>query len=116
MTNQDPSVVDSICKSHDGSVTLTIIEHRDWSDQAEILKELQLKLSNYVTFILNGGLRAQKEFESASIFKIDLMCQFEPPATIQKFFEQALEFTLRHKIDFTVTYFRDRLSGSRRIF
>ena len=103
MTTEDHLVVDCIAQADDGSVTLIMVEPREWTDVALMLADIEKKLTAYVTFVIRGGLAAQPSLKPTDKIRIDLSCQHVPPASVQPLFEQALAFTTSRKIDFTVS-------------
>jgi hypothetical protein len=103
MTTQDHDVVDGISQRHDGTITLLMIEPREWTKPATLLADIEKKLSNYVTFVSRGGLADQPTLKPSLNIRIELSCQHAPPPATQRLFEQALAFTRSNNIDFVVT-------------
>jgi hypothetical protein len=116
MTAEDHTVVDCISQADDGSVTLTLVEPREWTNVPVMLADIEKKLSAYVAFVVRGGLSAQRELKPTEKVRIDLACQHAPPDSVQPLFEQALGFTTSKKIDFTVSQYLAKDVPPKRLF
>ena len=80
-----------------------MVEPREWTDVPAMLADIEKKFSAYVTFVIRGGLAAQAGLKPTEKVRIDLTCQYAPPASVQPLFEQALAFATSKKIEFTVS-------------
>ena len=116
MNTQDHGVIDIISQEHDGTVVLMMVEHREWTDLRAIASDLERKFSGYLTFILKGGIDAQKEFKPRTAVRIDLVCQHQPPAVAHGLFQQMLDFATQKKIDFVVHHDRGDGTEATRVF
>jgi hypothetical protein len=116
MTTQDHVAVDILSQDHDGTVVLTMIEPRDWSEIGTIIPDLEKKFSAYMNFILKGGVAAQKGLKSSDKARIDLRCQHIPSAKAQALFQQMLEFSTAQKVDFVVHHHANGEKNGKRFF
>lgn len=62
--------IDFTLKSDDGSITLVISDHLDWSEVDEHLHQLQEKINVYIGFIEGGELHRQFPEAKGKVVKI----------------------------------------------
>jgi hypothetical protein len=56
---EDPDSVDLVVARRDGTVVLSMFEERPWDGSDERLRELEDKVSAYVSFVVDGHMRRQ---------------------------------------------------------
>lgn len=83
--------VDLITKRGSDWVVLIMVQVAEWDDSEDQRSGLQAKLSNYLSFVLDGGLAAQHPSLARAQWTIRLDCQSEPPPHTRQFLQSAQE-------------------------
>jgi hypothetical protein len=78
MTVDQPNVVDFVSyNSNRDCVTLTMVEHRPWGSDGQLLLDLQAKASTYLTYALDGQLI--KDYPHLSGKRVEFCLAFSQP-------------------------------------
>ena len=86
-------------------VVLTISEERKWTGSDAEMRKLQDKLSNYLSYAVDGGLvRKFPEYAAKSV-RIRLDCVHAPPPNTLEFLDEARRRLSDHKVDLVVSVF-----------
>ena len=103
---QDPITVDLVAVTAEGQVVLIMVEDRQWDGSNERVLELQTKISNYVSFALDGQMiRLYPEAEGRSL-AIQLDCTSEPDDSIHRFLQQIEPRLAAHGIELKINLLR----------
>src|SRR5712691_1297718 len=105
MPVSNPNVIDAISQDRaTQEVRLTMTEHRDWSDDARQLEDLNLKINSYVWIVESGQLFEHDPSYEGRQVRFDLYCQVRPPDALLNRLS-ALEGEVRsHGMSFTVRF------------
>ena len=75
----DPSKVDLVSLAADGSVNLWVVQPNAWDGSDSEIQALQLKIHNYVSYALDGGMAADYPETVGQPWKIVVHSQAGPP-------------------------------------
>jgi hypothetical protein len=83
-------------------VTLAMVEERDWDGSEERLLELQTKINNYMSFVLDGQFaQAYPQYKDKEI-EFQLNCSSPPDARTSTFLEQVKNALKQYDITWTM--------------
>jgi hypothetical protein len=100
----DPSTVDLVVARRDGSVVLSMFEERPWDGSDERLRELEEKISAYLSFVIDGHMQRQHpdlERDQVTI-RLDYMSRMDErtramlPSIEATLAEYGIDFAIRH--------------------
>ena len=100
----NPSVIDVV--SHNPQtdiVSIGMIEEREWDGSEERILELQAKIQNYFSFIVDGQLHRMYPAYSDKHVEMRLFCSHLPDSETDAFLHQVREKLSQHKIGFVVS-------------
>ena len=103
---ENPTVIDFVGhNSRTDQVTLAMVEERVWDGSEERLLQLQTKINNYLSFVLDGQFaQLYPDLRDKSlIFQLD--CSFAPDANTYSFLNQVRNALTNHKIGWAVKVF-----------
>lgn len=100
---ENPAVIDFIgYNPQTDKVTIAMIEERNWNGSEEQLQQLQEKINNYLSFVLDGQLaRTYAEYKNKKVV-FQLNCSFPPDARTHTFLEQVKNALGQYEIDWIV--------------
>jgi len=100
---ENPSVIDFIgYDPQTDKVTLAMIEERNWDGSEEQLRQLQEKINNYLSFVLDGQLaRAYADYKHKKVV-FQPNCSFPPDAHTLTFLEQVKNALVQYDIEWVM--------------
>ena len=108
---QDPTAVDLVVARRDGSVVLSMFEERPWDGSDERVRELEQKVSAYLTFVLDGHMkRDHPDIEPNQItIRLDYLSRMDERT---RALLPSIEATLKeYGIDFSIHLLREATAG-----
>lgn len=104
MSLDNPATVDALSDSSDGTtVSLTIIDGWDWSDEAKHLLALQAKINAYFDFVQSGQLFEVRPTARGKKLRIDLFLKYPLPEKAVRFVQIASQAAKQLSIEITQT-------------
>ena len=100
---QNPTVIDFVGhNSRTDQVTLAIVEERVWDGSEERLMQLQTKINNYLSFVLDGQFAQLYPDlrDKPLVFQLD--SSFAPDANTYSFLDQVRNALTNYKIGWAV--------------
>ena len=107
----DPDTVDLVVARRDGSVVLSMFEERPWDGSDERLRELEEKVSAYLSFVLDGHMQRQHpDLEPNQVtIRLDYMSRMDERTRAML---PSIEATLaEYGIDFAICHMREAQAG-----
>jgi len=100
---ENPTVIDFVgYNPQTDKVTLAMIEERNWDGSEEQLRQLQEKINNYLSFVLDGQLaRAYADYKHKKVV-FQLNCSFPPDAHTLTFLEQVKNARVQYDIEWVI--------------
>lgn len=100
---ENPAVIDFVgYNPQTGAVTLAMIEERDWDGSEERLLQLQEKVNNYLSFVLDGQFaRTYSDYQNKQLV-FQLNCTFPPDAGTLAFLDQVKNALAQYQIDWVL--------------
>jgi uncharacterized protein DUF6572 len=108
---QDPDSVDLVVARRDGTVVLSMFEERPWDGSDERLRELEDKVSAYVSFVIDGHMQRQHPDIEAKQIQIRLNYVSRMDERTRALLP-SIEMTLaEYGIDFAISHLREIRAG-----
>ena len=100
---ENPTVIDFVgYNPQTDKVTLAMIEERNWDGSEEQLRQLQEKINNYLSFVLDGQLaRAYADYKHKKVV-FQLNCSFPPDTRTLTFLEQVKNALVQYDIEWVI--------------
>jgi hypothetical protein len=100
----NPNVIDFIGHNPQTDVvTLAMVEERDWDGSEQRLLELEAKIQNYFSLIVDGQFAQMYPDFVGKTVEIKLFCSTMPDAGTSRFIEHVKTKLAEYKIDFVVS-------------
>jgi hypothetical protein len=108
---EDPDSVDLVVARRDGTVVLSMFEERPWDGSDERLRELEDKVSAYVSFVIDGHMQRQHPDIEAKQVQIRLNYVNRMDERTRAMLP-SIEMTLaEYGIDFAISHLREITAG-----
>lgn len=99
---QNPNRIDFIFRDKDvDAYILAMIEHREWSESDDQLRQLKAKVETYMAFILDGHMAQQVPASRGKPVRILLDMAHEPGPTTSQFLSDLKAALHEHDIEFS---------------
>jgi len=100
---ENPTVIDFVgYNPQTGTVTLAMVEERDWDGSEERLLQLQEKINNYLSFVLDGQFAQTYTDYKDKQLVFQLNCAFHPDAGTLTFLDQVKNALAQYQIDWVL--------------
>lgn len=83
-------------------VTLGMVEERDWDGSEERLFELEAKIQNYFSFIMDGQFARTYPAYVGKPIEMKLFCSALPDEETARFIERVRSTLIEHGIEFVI--------------
>ncbi|GLY92146.1 hypothetical protein Airi02_100740 [Actinoallomurus iriomotensis] len=104
MTVEDPTIVDQVTRSEDGTrYTLVMVEPRPLAMSDEQVRQITEKINRYIEIIVSGELYEKFPHARGKEIAVRLICMDEPDhPRMTELLDVAAEVFLKNGIDFAV--------------
>ena len=108
---EDADSVDLVVARRDGTVVLSMFEERPWDGSEERLRQLEEKVSSYLSFVLDGHMAQQHPDIVAKQVQIQLNYLGKMDSRTRELLP-SIELTLaEYGIDFQIAHMREIRAG-----